>query len=245
MAISNFGDMRNINAMCSRFSVLDEEKSRAWDLELKRKEKDEFNKKCYENFCSSGIAEKFKKAELSDLSVSNVFIGKNQQQATMQVFYDFVNDIVAGKPRMFWFCGNPGTGKTTLASAIMHEICKQGILCDYYKSHRIMQDIKNTDNFKCENTAEGIIKNVCYNKFRVIDEIGRYPLAEWEKFRVFEITNNLYEQYKSAIYITNMSSMELAGFMGAAATDRFRGLGLILEFKGETYRGSQNELYIK
>lgn len=214
------------------------------DAELEAEERKEREKLYEERFRKWCPIEKFKDVEFSEIGeLKDVVFGRKAEKATKSLFENFINDVASGKPRMLWLCGKPGTGKTTISLAVMRELCRRGKTCAYYKSHKMMQEIKESEKFSSKETPSGIISDVCLDDFRIVDEIGRYPNTEWESFRMFEICNDLYEQRKSAAFITNMTSREFADFIGSAATDRFRGIGLVLEFRGESFRGMSNELY--
>lgn len=235
-----------IDGLMNQFSVISSVQDEEREKQVVEYERKQYEEKCEDNFLNCCASKKFSTVELSELGeLENVVFGKNSEKATMQIFIDYINDVASGKASMLWLCGCPGTGKTTIAIAVMHELCRKGISCDYFKSHKIMQKLKDSEHFSSKVMPEDIIKDVCSPKFRIIDEVGRWPVTEWEKFRIFEITNELYENYKSAIFITNMKGSEFAQFIGSAATDRFRGICHILEFRGDSYRGTTKELYTK
>lgn len=196
----------------------------------------------------SGIAEKFLKVEFSDLVKNGIAEMKDKDGnviTDMQIFYDFINDIVAGKPRALWLCGKYGTGKSVFAIAIMHELCRCGVSSAYFKTHEVMQRLDDVKWHLSRETRADIIQNLCYPRFRILDEIGRYPDSKWEQFVLFDVTNKCYETFKSSIYISNLTKEELGSFLGGAVTDRFKGFGMTIEFSGKSLRGTEKELYIK
>lgn len=235
-----------LDGLTNQLRLISSEQDAERDRQVAEYERRQHEENCEYNFQKDCGSEKFSKVEISELGeLENVVFGKNAEKATMQLFWDYISDVAAGKSSMLWLCGYPGTGKTTIAMAVMHELCRKGISCDYFKSHKIMQKLKDSEHFSSKVMPEDIIKDVCGSKFRVIDEVGRWPVPEWEKFRMFEISNELYENYKSGIFITNMRGAEFAQFIGSATTDRFRGISRILEFRGSSYRGTEKELYTK
>ena len=202
------------------------------------------------NFESSGVPRKYLGVKLSDLRSSPLqllarsFDGKTVDLCSAAD--SFISDVESGIPRAFWLCGNSGTGKTTFALAIMRELCRAGVSAAYFKSHRVMQAFEETKYFSSRGRrACDVMDDVCRPRFRVFDEIGRYPVAEWEKFRLFDISNEVYEDGGSSIYISNLSRKELGDFLGSASVDRFRGSSMSLEFDGQSLRGEAGELYTR
>lgn len=94
-------------------------------------------------------------------------------------------------------------------------------------------------------TRTGIMDGICCPRFRVIDEVGRYPDSKTEQFVLYDISNRCYETYGSSIYVTNLSRHETGNFLGGAVIDRFRGIGMTIEFCGKSYRGTEKELYTR
>ena len=127
----------------------------------------------------------------------------------------------------------------------MRELCRRSISCAYFKSHEIMTRLEDVKWHNSRESRQSIEEEVCYPKFRIIDEIGRFPNSEQEKFELFKFTDNCCETFKSAIYISNLNRNELGEFLGKAVTDRFRGIGMTIEFSGKTFRGTDKELYTR
>lgn len=198
-------------------------------------------------FAKSGIAEKFKTTDIADIiSVGLPEMNDNKGHAlTMDIIDRFIADVANGKPRVLFFFGEPGTGKSTMAIAIMHELCKKSVSCAYFKSHEIMQRLDDV-KWRCsKETRAGIVQEVCTPTFRIFDEIGRYPDSKGEQFVLFDMTNRIYETFGSGIYITNLPKSETSEFLGKAVIDRCRGIGMTIEFNGKTLRGTEKELYTK
>ncbi|MBQ3801407.1 MAG: ATP-binding protein [Treponema sp.] len=203
-----------------------------------------------QNFIGSGVPRKYLGVELSEIRSSGLSLcAKDFSGKAVDLYAEadsFIADVVSGVSRALWLCGNSGTGKTTFALAIMRELCRAGVSAAYFKSHRVMQSFEETKYFSSRGRrACDVMDDVCRPRFRVFDEIGRYPVAQWEKFRLFDISNEVYEAGGSSIYISNLSRDELAMFLGAASVDRFRGSSMTLEFDGRSLRGRSGELYTK
>ena len=198
-------------------------------------------------FVKSGIAEKYKTTDIADIVNVGLPEMKDNKGSflTTDIIDSFIADVANGKPRVLFFFGEPGTGKSTMAIAIMHELCRKSVSCAYFKSHEIMQRLDDVKWHCSKETRAGIVQEVCSPTFRIFDEIGRYPDSKGEQFVLFDMTNRCYETFGSGIYITNLSKSETSEFLGKAVIDRCRGIGMTVEFSGKTLRGSEKELYTK
>ena len=233
-----------INSM----SIISNEEAKKRDEEIKKYEAENLRKARESMYRNCGIAEKFENVELYDLVKSGIAEMRDKDGkliTDIKVFEDFIADIAKGKPRALLVFGDYGTGKSVFSVGILHELCRKGVSSGYFKAHEVMQRIDDA-KWHCSNESrKGIINEICSPQFRVIDEIGRYPDSKNEQFVLFDVTNRCYENYKSSIYISNLTKKELAEFMGGAVIDRFKGFGMTIEFSGKSFRGTEKELYIK
>lgn len=222
--------------------VIDDMDAAAQEDEAKREEAAQREQLVGARYKGAGVPTKFLTAELSDIKRLYCVNGVNGA-VDMKDINLFMDGISHGRDLSMWMCGAKGMGKTALACAIMHELVRRGVECRYYKSYEIMQRL---DDAKCRASRESkrsIMAEVCNAQFRVIDEIGRYPAQDAEKFMLFQVINDCYDAKHSAIYISNTSRSEFAEYIGEAAADRFKGQGLSLEFIGKSLRGTAGELY--
>lgn len=236
------------NKVLGGITVVSDEEAAEHDRQIYEMEAENLRKAREEMYQKSGIAEKFSKVELADIVASGIAEMKDNKGnliADLEFLNDFISDIVDGKPRVLLLFGEYGTGKSVFASAVMHELCKQGISSAYYKAHEIMQRLDDVKWHCSHESRQGIINEICNPRLRVIDEIGRYPDSRNEQFVLFDITNKCYETFKSLIYISNLTKKELGEFMGGAVIDRFKGFGMTIEFCGKSFRGTEKELYTK
>ena len=177
---------------------------------------------------NSGFPEKFNGVQLDELN--------EKQKETANLFLEKTR---SGKSSSLWLCGYAGTGKTCLASAIAKETALDGKNVKYIKSHLLIEKLK-----KNQIPIDNVLYELKSNSLVVIDEVGRYPVPEWESYYLFLIMDELYNLGISVIMISNMDKEKLGGLLGNACVDRFRGLAKSVEFTGKSYRGTDNELYV-
>lgn len=218
------------------------------EAELTRAEAEQLKQAREKSFLKSGIAKKLENVDIADLVKSGIAEMKDNKGnviTDMKIFKDFISDIVSGKPRVLLIYGDYGTGKSVFSIALMHELCRNGVSCAYYKLHEIMQRLDDVKWHLSHETRAEIMNEICRPDFRVFDEIGRYPDAKTEQFILFDATNRCYETFKSSIFISNLTRNDLVNFMGGAIIDRFKGFGMTIEFSGKSFRGTDKELYTK
>lgn len=198
------------------------------DREVVENEKKAERVRKIDRFKKSNFPEKYYGVNLEDLSV--------QQKNIARPFLTMVKENTITS---LWLCGKAGTGKTCLASAICKEACFFDKSVYYIKSHIITEKLK-----KNQISIDSLIYELKQNDIVVIDEVGRYPLAEWESYYLFLFMDELYNKGISVIMISNLEKNKLGELLGAACVDRFRGIAHSFEFNCESYRGSKNELYV-
>lgn len=219
---------------------------RAWlDAERKAEDRETQAQLVETQYRNSGVPRKFYDVELDALFTNKRInaIDIDKTLLTKTRAETFIQSAAKGRPQSMWLCGEAGTGKTALACAIMHELVRRGVKCKYFKSHEIMTRLDNARTRASCETRTSIMADVTSCSLVVIDEVARWPNAEWEKFMLFSLTDSNYDSFRSAIYIGNMNAKEFADYMGNAVTDRGRGQCMSFSFSGLSLRGSKGELY--
>lgn len=194
---------------------------------------------------ASGVPQKFYDAELDALFDTEMLHAhsKDNEPLTRARVDAFISGVTRKDAVSMWLCGEAGTGKTALACAIIREAVRRGVKCQYFKSHEIMSRLEDVRTRSSRETRASIMTNVTSCPLMVIDEVGRWPNAEWEKFMLFTLADRAYDNRLSAIFISNMGKWEFSEFIGDAATDRGRGKCTAYAFDGASIRGTGGELY--
>lgn len=117
--------------------------------------------------------------------------------------------------------GKPGTGKTHLAISILHrwETSKK-----YINARALTRAIRATYGDKTISEQDVIDKYSAYGLL-VIDEIGKQFMTDNERFAMFDIINERYNNVKPTILVTNLALRDLQDFLGEDTVDRFRERG--------------------
>ena len=135
------------------------------------------------------------------------------------------------------FCGEAGTGKTHLASAIINRIINDRYVSVFMSALGATRHVKATyakDSYKSEAEA---IKDFLRPDLLVIDEVGVQFGTDAEKIILFEIINQRYQHVKPTILISNLTLIELSEYIGERVVDRmYEGGGAILSFDWDSHR---------
>jgi DNA replication protein DnaC len=136
--------------------------------------------------------------------------------------------------------GNPGLGKSHVATGLALAACRQGKRVRFYNVASLVNDLLCTQQeLKLSRFMAGIGKN----DLLILDEFGFIPFSRDGAHLLFQLCSALYE--RSAIIITsNLKFGDWNAVMGeehltAALLDRLTHRAHILEFLGESFRFRQ------
>ena len=133
--------------------------------------------------------------------------------------------------------GNPGTGKTHLASALAFSACAQGRKVRFHTATDLV-----TQLVKCreERRLQRLQKQLQRLDLLVIDELGYVPFSKAGAELLFDVISQAYEHH-SLMVSTNLAFEEWTEIFGSerltgALLDRLTHRCHILEANGESYR---------
>lgn len=135
------------------------------------------------------------------------------------------------------FIGNPGVGKSHLATSIGVAACEQGIRTLFINCHELLLRLQSAYE---NGTIERVMKRYANYELLIIDEIGYLPIQRQEADLLFQLINACYERH-STIFTTNSS---LSGWgdvfknpiATAAILDRLVHHSQIFKITGKSYR---------
>jgi DNA replication protein DnaC len=137
--------------------------------------------------------------------------------------------------------GNPGLGKTHVATGLAAAACRQGRKVRFYNVAGLVNElIKAQQDYRLSRVMTSITKH----DLIVLDELGFIPFTTTGAQLLFQLCSALYERV-SVIITTNLRFAEWSTVMGgdermsAALLDRLTHRATILEFVGTSFRFRQ------
>lgn len=136
--------------------------------------------------------------------------------------------------------GNPGVGKTHVATGLAAAACRQGYKVRFYNAAGLVNDmIQAQDEHRLTRFLNATLKH----QLIVLDELGFIPFTPTGAQLIFQFCSALYEQV-ALIVTTNLRFADWTQVFGderltAALLDRLTHRAHILEFVGESYRFRQ------
>jgi DNA replication protein DnaC len=133
--------------------------------------------------------------------------------------------------------GNPGTGKTHLASALAFSACAQGRKVRFHTATDLVTQLVECRE---ERRLQRLQKQLQRLDLLVIDELGYVPFSKAGAELLFDVISQAYEHH-SLMVSTNLAFQEWTEIFGSerltgALLDRLTHRCHILEANGESYR---------
>jgi DNA replication protein DnaC len=133
--------------------------------------------------------------------------------------------------------GNPGTGKTHLASAIAMQVMESGRAVHFTTVGRLLRHVKSTYSRGADQTEEQVLQSYLEPDLLVLDEVGVQRGTEAEKFILTEAVGLRYEHMKPMLVMGNCTEVELVDHLGDRLVSRLQeGGGPFIVFDWEDYR---------
>ncbi len=136
--------------------------------------------------------------------------------------------------------GNPGLGKTHIATGLALAACQQGKKVRFFSAAALVNDLLAAQqNLQLSKFKAPLLRS----DLIVLDEVGFIPFTTEGAQSLFQFCSDLHERV-SILVTTNLRFGDWVSIFGdktmtSALLDRLTGKGHILEFIGESYRFRQ------
>lgn len=136
--------------------------------------------------------------------------------------------------------GQPGTGKTHLATGIGQEVMAQHMSTVKYGTvSSFSRSIRSTYGARSERTEAEAMAELVRPDLLIMDEVGAQSGSSHEMQLMFEVIDSRYRELRPTILISNLNTEGLEDFIGQRAMDRFAECGPVLAFDWPSHRGQQ------
>jgi DNA replication protein DnaC len=172
--------------------------------------------------------------ELADFDFSCVS-GLSKQRVL-----DLARGTYIDKAEPIILVGNPGLGKTHVATGLALAACRQGLRVRFYTTAGLVNELILAQD---EHRLSRFMASALKHQLIVLDELGFIPFSTIGAQLIFQFCSTLYERV-AMIVTTNLRFADWVQVFGdesltAALLDRLTHKAHILEFVGESYRFRQ------
>jgi len=150
---------------------------------------------------------------------------------------DLARGHYIGKAETILLIGNPGLGKTHIATSLAVAACRQCVRVRFYTAAGLVNELLSAQE---QHRLTRLIERMLSYRLIVLDELGFLPLSQVGAQLIFQCCSALQERV-SLIITSNLRFADWPQVFGsesltAALLDRLTARSHILEFIGESYR---------
>ena len=145
----------------------------------------------------------------------------------------------------FWFFGDVGTGKTSLAMLVSKSALEAGRSVAIYSMPRLLADIKETYEDSSERSYMELFDRLCSVDLLHIDDLGAEKRTEWVLEQLYSIVNERWQEQKSMIVTTNLLDPdELRAQIGPRTVSRITEMCVQIPIMGRDRRTAASDLEV-
>jgi len=180
---------------------------------------------------------RIKDANFPVIKTIDTYDFKAQPSVNEQLVRELLRGEYIDKTENVLLIGNPGTGKTHLASALAFSACAQGRKVRFHTATDLVTQLVECRE---ERKLQRLHKQLQRIDLLLIDEMGYVPFTKTAAELLFEIISRAYEHH-SVMLTTNLGFEQWTEIFGSerltgALLDRLTHRCHIIEANGESYR---------
>lgn len=166
---------------------------------MRRRERDEFQKRVNDLFDQSQLGERFRQRTFEN------FIVTDQNQQSYETAFKYARDFEKYKKEGLGliFSGGYGSGKTHLAAAIATNLLNKSIPVVFGNTISLLGKVKQAYDDEIRESEYQVLDLYSRVPLLVIDDLGKERPGEWVLEKLYFIINNRYENNLPVIITTN------------------------------------------
>jgi DNA replication protein DnaC len=152
---------------------------------------------------------------------------------------DFVADIDRNldRGRGFWFYGDVGTGKTSLAMVISRAAVEAGRSVAIYSMPQLLADIRATYEDGAGRSYLDLFRRLSRVDLLHLDDLGAEKSSEWVLEQLYAIVNERWQEQRSMLVTTNLTDRdELREQIGERTVSRLSEMCATIPIMGSDLR---------
>lgn len=135
--------------------------------------------------------------------------------------------------------GPPGLGKTLALTAIINEVCRQGMNGAYRVWPDVLATIKAGFAGPRDDERREAVNELREIRFLALDELGIRAGSEFDHAQLFELIDHRYRERLPTLVAANVTAAEFPQVVGERIADRLRETCATLTLAGTSQRGKQ------
>lgn len=164
------------------------------------------------------------------------FTGDKAAFAVVQDYIDNFRSIVRTGSGLYLY-GNPGVGKTLLASYILRAGLAQGFKCNFYYFNNVLSVF--TEAWRDERARDEVESNIINSDLLVIDDMGReyHSNKKLHESILDTVIRTRASNLKPIVVTSNLDRYDVKDNYGSVIIDLFKGHLKSVNVTGESHRG--------
>ncbi|NLO89610.1 MAG: ATP-binding protein [Clostridia bacterium] len=129
------------------------------------------------------------------------------------------NSVSASGKGLF-FCGNVGSGKTFLSSAIANYLLSKGQRVLFLVVPDLLDEIRATYNKEPETSELELLQHARNIPVLILDDLGAHNYTDWTRNKIYSILNSRLNNELPTVINSNLTLEEIEEYLGERITSR-------------------------